>query len=40
MEMYTPITAFSDVPHDPVNADGVDVELLAHSFQPFSAEKN
>jgi hypothetical protein len=41
MEMYTPITAFPDVPHDPVNADGVDVELLlAHSFQPFLAEKN
>jgi hypothetical protein len=41
MEMYTPITAFPDVPHDPVNADSVDVELLlAHSFQPFLAEKN
>ena len=22
MEMYTPITVFPDVPHDPVNADG------------------
>jgi hypothetical protein len=28
MEMHTPITAFADVPHYPVNVDGVDVELL------------
>jgi hypothetical protein len=39
-EVHTPITAFADVSNNPVNVDGVHIELLlGHRFPSFFASR-